>query len=166
MLQIYLRCLKSTLRPISRGFPYKFNQHPLLEESSNDLDSSEGDENEQKEELATHYHSIIEGLFGSEVFAGFSDAYRNLLLVFKEKDSGHLKTLLEPLLFDSTRIPELQLIAPDSHIKCRVVDLEVVFGVLFDRRATPLYKQMVCIKTEYNQIECHWYSEKYRLPNR
>jgi len=42
----------------------------------------------------------------------------------------------------------------------------VVLGVFFDRRATPVHKQMVYSKTDENMVECRWYSKKYQLPNR
>jgi hypothetical protein len=111
------------------------------------------------EELAEHYHSIVEDLFGKDIFRGFAYAYRDLLEAFKDKDRGYLKNVMEPLLFDSIEIPELQLLLPDSPIDCRIIDMEVAFGVLFNRRATPFYKTtMHCLKTEHNQIDMLWYS--------
>lgn len=57
------------------------------------------------------------------------------------------------------------MVSPDSPIECSVTDLELVFGVPFDRCSTPNYKNLQCLKTEYNDIECLWYSDKSWLPN-
>lgn len=76
-------------------------------------------------------------IFGEDVFAGFTSAYRNILEAIEDNDVTYLKMNMEANLTKDLKIPNLQRINPKSPISYRVVDLGFMFGKQFDRAASP-----------------------------
>lgn len=78
-----LRYLYSNFHSLRKGFPYKFNEHPVAHDTPEDFDSDDHDLKIEHTELVNYFFRTVSKLFGREVFDGFKIAYRDLLQSFQ-----------------------------------------------------------------------------------